>query len=101
MLNISETVIKDRQIIEKQKEMEQVTRSRHKKNGAEHSGKASTRTLFIAAVPAAVLDGVQHVAEAMRPPVRRNALILHVLSELAAGRLSIGANHESVTDRAA
>lgn len=49
----------------------------------------ATMTLLLREVPREILDGIEQLGAGMRPPVRRNDLILHLLREAAEHRITL------------
>ncbi len=49
----------------------------------------ATQTLLLRGVPREILDGIEKLGAGMRPPVRRNDLIIHLLREAAEHRITL------------
>ena len=62
--------------------------------GNEGNGKERVITLFISGVEKDLMTSIEEIGAGMRPPVRRNDLIVWILEEFSAGRLVAVGNHE-------
>jgi len=55
--------------------------------GNEGDGSGSVMSLFISGVEKDLMSRIEEIGAGMRPPVRRNDLIIWILEEFSAGRI--------------